>query len=148
MEQDGGLAPLTAGVDPYICTLRCGEQRGCTSKSPQRPTRQCGAGCCKAAPVASRQAQVLPRTLTPESPACASVHCMAQTGSGTGGQQIHRLCQRRRGGNRSGCRHEPVGESKTPLWARQPRRPVTVSSISSTTCFTDFREVALRNRST
>lgn len=94
-------------------------------KSPQRPTRQSGAGRCQAAPAASRQDQGLPRTLTPESLACASARCTAQTGSGTGGQQTHRLCQRRQGGNRSGCHHEPVWESKTPLWAGQPRSPVT-----------------------
>lgn len=40
-----------------------------------------------------------PGTLTPESPACVSARCAAQTGSGTGSQQTHMLCQTRRGGS-------------------------------------------------
>lgn len=112
-EQDGGLASILAGVDLHTRALCCSKERGC-SKHIRIP-KPCVPSC-------SRHLG-LPRTLTPEILACASVHCVVRTGSGTGSQQTRKLCQRRQGGNRSGCHHEPAWEEKTLPWAEQPHSP-------------------------
>lgn len=112
-EQDGGLASILAGVDLHAWALCCSKERGC-SRDICIP-KPCVPSC-------SRHPG-LPTTLTPEILACASVHCVVQTGSGTGSQQTRKLCQRRQGENHSGCHHEPAREEKTLSWAAQPCSP-------------------------
>jgi len=49
MKQDGGLAPLAAGVGLHTWALRCREERGCARGSSTLGVCRCGAGGCQAA---------------------------------------------------------------------------------------------------
>lgn len=126
-EQDGGLAPLAACMDLHAWSLCCREEKGHTRGNCTPGALRAGTvlGAAKLLEPPRDKLRGVPGTLTPESPACASARCVARTGSGTGSRQTRRLCQRRQGGNRSGCRREPEWEKKTPLWAGQPHSPAT-----------------------
>lgn len=120
---DGGSGTPCSQHGLPCLALCCGKEKSCSRTICV--TKPCVLAQCWGLPSCPRRLG-LSRTLTPESPACAFARCAAQTGSGTGSRQTRRLCQRKQGGNRSGCRREPVWEEKTSLWAGQQGSPFTV----------------------
>lgn len=148
-EQDGGLAPLTAGVDPHTWALCCKEDRGCIRgiKTPRAPQGSVVLGAAKllqppqdksrgfSGHLLQKTRLVLLLVVWPklDLTLVASKLTGFVKGDGVGTVQdvvtsLH--------GNRRHC--SGLGShAALPL----------LSSTSSTTGLTDLKEVALKNRS-